>query len=167
MFAKKLGFKSSKDKRYRKIKKLALEYNYIRIVQSGYRGHSTAHHKVIELNKPFEIILNLLSFPKYIEETKVKKHQKKLWHDPTFLLTEQKGDTLFDLNNYVNYVAEKISGQKSVKENYNVLFAFLCKKIDRENSVKYRSAVGLRNILLYHTNSYIKEWKLKYGKTVS
>lgn len=67
-FAKQLGFKSAKERKFRQIIELAKQRDLLKIVQGGYLGDSMHHPKLVELRASLDVVkfLEQLIFPSYV-----------------------------------------------------------------------------------------------------
>jgi len=72
-FARRLGFRDARDKKFRQLLKLAEKKGLIKIQQSGFKADSMHHPKIVVLMKPFEEVkfVERTVFPSYVPFTEV------------------------------------------------------------------------------------------------
>ena len=82
-FARRLGFRDARDKKFRQLLKLAEKKGLIKIQQSGFKADSMHHPKIVVLMKPFEEVkfVERTVFPSYVPFTEVDGY-KLVWKFP-------------------------------------------------------------------------------------
>jgi len=72
-FARRLGFSDARDKKFRRLLKLAEKRGLIKIQQSGFRSDSVHHSRIVVLMRPFEEVkfVERAVFPSTISYTEV------------------------------------------------------------------------------------------------
>lgn len=54
-FVKRLGYKSARDREFTVLLKMLVSRRIVEVQQSGFLGHSLAHHKIVVIREQFEL----------------------------------------------------------------------------------------------------------------